>query len=238
MSAVRAEIGVSAGELRLDAVLDVAEGERVAIVGPNGAGKTTLLRALAGLVPIDEGSIHLAGVTVDDPGAGVFVRPQARRIGVVFQDYLLFPHLSATDNVAFPLRANGVATRVARDRARQALADFGLADIASARPATLSGGQAQRVALLRALVMDPAVVLLDEPMAALDAHVRPRVREAVREILDGRTVLLVTHDAGDVAALATRVIVLESGRIAQHGSVASVRADPATPFVAALFAGG
>jgi len=235
MTAVHAEIGVSAGEFRLDAVLDVADGEHVAVVGPNGAGKTTLLRTLAGLMPIDSGSIHLGDRTVDDPDAGIFIRPQSRQVGVVFQDYLLFPHLSAIDNVAFPLRAAGVGTRVARERARRVLADFGLTDIATARPDTLSGGQAQKVALIRALVMDPALVLLDEPMAALDAHVRPRVRESVREILVGRTVLLVTHDPGDVEALATRVVVLESGRIAQEGPLPEIRKAPATPFVSALF---
>lgn len=235
MTALSARILLSQGSFGLDVDLEVTAGERIALVGPNGAGKTTVLRALCGLVPVDSGRIEVAGRVVDEPSASIFVPAQQRRIGMVFQDFLLFPHLSAVDNVAFPLRAAGMGRRAADDRARGMLADFGLAGVAQSRPATLSGGQAQRVALLRALVMEPELVLLDEPMAALDAHLRPKVRESVLEILKGRTVLLVTHDAGDVDALATRVVVLESGRIAQQGSAAAIQASPATPFAEALF---
>jgi molybdate transport system ATP-binding protein len=235
MMALSARIIVSQGSFGLDVDLAVAAGERIALVGPNGAGKTTLLRAVCGLTPIDSGRIEVAGRILDDPSVAVFIPAQKRRIGMVFQDFLLFPHLSAIGNVAYPLRVAGMSRRAADDLARGVLSDFGLAEVAHSRPSTLSGGQAQRVALLRALVMEPDVVLLDEPMAALDAHVRPKVRESVLEILQGRAVVLVTHDADDVTALATRVVVLEGGRVAQQGSVAAIQASPATPFAEALF---
>jgi molybdate transport system ATP-binding protein len=235
MMALSARIIVSQGSFGLDVDLAVAAGERIALVGPNGAGKTTLLRAVCGLTPIDSGRIEVAGRILDDPSVAVFIPAQKRRIGMVFQDFLLFPHLSAIGNVAYPLRAAGMNRRDAEDRAQGMLIDFGLAEVAHSRPSTLSGGEAQRVALLRALVMDPDVVLLDEPMAALDAHVRPKVRESVLEILRDRAVVLVTHDADDVVELATRVVVLEAGRIAQQGTVSAIQASPATPFAEALF---
>src|SRR3954471_7192865 len=170
-----ARIRVHLGALDLDVELHAEAGETVALLGPNGAGKTTVLRALSGLVPIDAGRIELDGVVLDD-GSSRFVPPERRPVGVVFQDYVLFPHLSALDNVAFGLRAHGVGRAEGRRRASDWLATVGLADHALARPAALSGGQAQRVALARALAVAPRLLVLDEPLAALDQQARVAVR--------------------------------------------------------------
>ncbi len=151
------------------------------LVGPNGAGKSTLLRALAGLLPIDTGSIRVDGTVLDDPEAGVFVAPEKRPVSLMFQDGLLFRHLSALDNVAFGLRARGVPKAEANARARHLLDRLGLAGVAHAKPDALSGGQAQRVALARALAVEPRALLLDEPLAALDAGTRVEVRRMLRE---------------------------------------------------------
>ena len=170
MRELEAQVAVDIGTLRLRAELSVAAGELVAVLGPNGAGKSTLLRSIAGLLPIDDGSVIVDGVTLDDPGSATFVPAERRPIGVVFQDYLLFPNMSAVENVAFGLRASGTARRQARDVAMDWLERVGLGDHADHRPSQLSGGQAQRVALARALAVDPAMLLLDEPLAALDAR--------------------------------------------------------------------
>ncbi len=224
------------GELDLDVAIRASEGETVAVLGPNGAGKTTLLRALAGLVPLDDGRVVIDGVTVDEPAHRTFVVPERRSIGVVFQDYLLFPHLSVLENVAFGLRSRGVATRDARRRAGEWLDRVGLADRAARRPSALSGGQQQRVALARALVTEPALVLLDEPLAALDVSTRTELRRELRTHLasfPGARVL-VTHELLDAVALADRLIVLEHGRVAQAGTVSDVAARPRSRYVADL----
>jgi molybdate transport system ATP-binding protein len=213
----------------LDVQLTVATGEVVAVLGPNGSGKTTLLRALAGLTPMT-GSVTLDG---DDLGRlGTHNRP----IGVVFQDYRLFPHLSALENVAFPLRSSGSGKEAARAEAAAWLTRVGLADLARSKPATLSGGQAQRVALARALVARPRLLLLDEPLAALDATSRADVRsELQRELhdFDGAAVL-VTHEPLEALSLADRLVVLEAGRIVQQGAPADVVRRPSTSYVAQL----
>jgi molybdate transport system ATP-binding protein len=233
---LHASLGVTLGTLDLDVALDVADGEVVALLGPNGAGKTTALRAIAGLESIDGGRITLEGVTLDDPGAGVFVAPESRPIGVVFQDYLLFPRMSVIENVAFGLRARGVARADARSRASAWLDRLDLADHAEARPATLSGGQQQRVALARALAGEPRLLLLDEPLAALDAGARLHVRAELRRHLAafGGARLLVTHDPVDAVVLADRLVVLEAGRVTQAGTVAEVTRRPASRYVADL----
>ena len=179
-----------------------------------------MLRCLAGLVPIDDGRIELDGTVVDDPGADVFVEPEHRPIGFVFQDYLLFDHLSVLENVAYGLRARGVA-KAGRSASAPGSGSTGWASpsTASQRPAALSGGQAQRVALARALATDPRLLLLDEPLAALDVGTRAAVRRDLRhhlETFDGMR-LIVTHDPVDAYALADRVIVLEAGRVVQSG---------------------
>ncbi len=233
---LQADIEMTLGALDLAVALEVAEGDVVALLGPNGAGKTTTLRAIAGLEPIDRGRIALDGRPLDDPATGVLLPPHQRDIGVVFQDYLLFPHLSALDNVAFGLRARGVGRRDARARAGGWLERVGLADRAQAKPADLSGGQAQRIALARALVIEPRLLLLDEPLAALDARTRQQVRSDLHHHLDafpgGR--LLVTHDPVDAVVLASRLVIIEDGHVTQTGTTAEVTARPKTPYVADL----
>jgi molybdate transport system ATP-binding protein len=233
---LQAAIGVQLGSLDLDVELTVEPGEVVAILGPNGAGKSTLLRALAGLLPIDRGRITIDDQVLDDPDDDVFVPAERRPIGVVFQDYLLFAHLSALENVAFGLRARGVPRGDARVRAAEWLDRVGLADHSSHRPSALSGGQAQRVALARALATDPRMLLLDEPLAALDAGTRGGVRRDLRrhlESFDGMRVL-VTHDPVDAYALADRVAILDAGRIVQIGTINEVTAHPRSRYVADL----
>ncbi|WP_447009142.1 ABC transporter ATP-binding protein [Saccharothrix hoggarensis] len=232
---LHADLRVARGRFRLDAELTVEPGEVVALLGPNGAGKTTALRALAGLLPLTGGHIRVGGRTWDAP-PDVFRPAERRPIGVVFQDYLLFAHLSALENVAFGLRARGVGRAEARERAARWLDRVGLAEHAKARPRTLSGGQAQRVALARALVTGPELLLLDEPLAALDAATRLHVRaELGRHLRDfpGHT-LLVTHDPLDAMVLADRLVVLEHGEVVQQGTPAEVARRPRTAYVADL----
>jgi molybdate transport system ATP-binding protein len=232
-----ADIVVEVGTFTVRVALTVAPGEVTCVLGPNGAGKTTLLRTLAGLTPISAGHIVLDGGTLDDPAAGVFRPAHRRPVGVVFQDYLLFPHLSARDNVAFGLRARErTGRRQARQLADEWLERFGLADQAGRRPGQLSGGQAQRVALARALAPAPRLLLLDEPLAALDVATRSDVRaHLARALVDTPTpVLLVTHDPLDAMTLADRIVILEAGRIVQHGPAAEVARRPRTPYVARL----
>jgi molybdate transport system ATP-binding protein len=214
----------------LDVELEVAEGEVVALLGPNGAGKTTALRALAGLLPLTAGHIRFGGEEWRD-------RPAERRpIGMVFQDYLLFPHLTALDNVAFGPRCQGVRKAEARRLAGEWLERVGLAAYAGRRPRALSGGQAQRVALARALAVRPRLLLLDEPLSALDVDTRREIRAGLRRHLaefEGAS-LLVTHDPLDAMALADRLIVIESGHVAQEGAPAHVARHPRTDYVARL----
>jgi len=223
------------GTLELAVDLTVGE-EIVAILGPNGAGKTTLLRILAGLEAIDAGHVTVDGTAWDDAAAGVFVPPERRPVGMVFQDYLLFPFLTARENVAFSLRSRGVAKRDARARADAWLARVNLADRATAKPRELSGGQAQRVALARALVSEPRLLLLDEPLAALDAGARIDIRRELRRHLADApgARLIVTHDAVDASVLADRVVVLEGGRVAQEGTITEIARHPRSEYVADL----
>ncbi len=234
--ALTARVGAHAGDFALDVSLDVASGTTVAVVGPNGAGKTTLLRALAGLVALDHGHVTLDDVVLDDPGRDLFVPAETRPVGVVFQRYLLFPHLSALDNVAFGLRARGARRAEARRRAGEWLERVGLADRAAARPAELSGGQAQRVALARALVTEPALLLLDEPLAAADVATATTLRrDLARHLATFPGVrILVTHDALEAMTLAERLVVVEDGRVVQHGTPDEITARPRTEYVARL----
>jgi len=233
---LHAAVHVRRGTLDLDVTLKVGTGETVVLLGPNGAGKTTLLSVLAGLVGLDEGRIALDDLVLDDPQSGDWVPTERRPIGYVFQDQLLFPHLSALDNVAFGLRADGCRRGDARREAMQWLERFGLAAQAGARPRELSGGQGQRVALARALARAPSLLLLDEPLAALDATTRMEVRRDLGRHLGSFNGprLVVTHDPIDVMALADRVIVLEHGQVAQTGTLADLRATPRSRYVADL----
>jgi molybdate transport system ATP-binding protein len=233
---LRADLHVtrSAG-FSLDLELTVAPGEVVALLGPNGAGKTTALRALAGLLPVTSGFVRLDDVVWDEPPR-VFVPAEERFAGVVFQDYLLFNHMTALENVAFGLRAQGMARVPARTRARDWLARVGLESFVGTRPRALSGGQAQRVALARALATEPALLLLDEPLAALDASNRLHIRSELGRHLDeypGHT-LLVTHDPLDAMVLADRIVIIEEGRLVQEGVPAEVARRPRTDYVASL----
>jgi molybdate transport system ATP-binding protein len=229
-------IELTVGSLDLRVALDVRPGEVLALLGPNGAGKSTTLRCLAGLSPIGAGAIAIDGTVVDDPAADVFVEPEARSIGVVFQQYLLFEHMSVLENVAFGLRARGATKVDARRTAREWLDRVGLGDYADQRPRVLSGGQAQRAALARALATHPRVLLLDEPLAALDAGTRSTVRRDLRRHLasfDGMSVL-VTHDPVDAYALADRVAILDAGAVVQAGTFTEVTAHPRSRYVADL----
>jgi molybdate transport system ATP-binding protein len=230
------DVAVDRDGFRVEAAFRVGSGETVALLGPNGAGKSTVVLAVAGLVRPSSGSIVLDGSVLDDVARATHRPPAARPVGVVFQDLLLFPHLSAVENAAFPLRSRGVARGDARRRASLALERFGVAHRARARPGALSGGEAQRVALARALVHQPWVMLLDEPLSALDVSARTRTRELLRETLDrfpGYRVL-VTHDPVEAATLADRMILLEEGRITQTGTPGEIRASPRTPYAADL----
>jgi molybdate transport system ATP-binding protein len=231
-----AQLGLDLGTLHLDLDLTIEPGEVVAVLGPNGAGKTTILRALAGLQPIDAGRLTIDDRVVDDPAAGVFVPAEQRAVGVVFQDYLLFPHLTVIDNVAFGPRSRGTPKADARAEAQRWLERVGIAELAGRRPGGISGGQAQRTALARALATRPRLLLLDEPLAALDAGTRTSVRRDLRRHLtefDGAAVL-VTHDALDALALADRVVILEAGTVTQTGTLAEVTTRPRSSYVADL----
>jgi len=232
-----AVIRATRGNFRLDVSFDVADGETLAVLGPNGAGKSTILRCLLGLVPLDIGRIVLGDHVLEDTTNNLYVEPENRRVGAVFQDYLLFRHLSVIDNVAFGLRARGAKKESARLTARAHLERFEVEHLADRRPSQLSGGEAQRVALARALAVDPKVLLLDEPLAALDVTTRRTVRDELSLFLSafGGPRLIVTHDPADARRLADRVLIVEHGSVVQHGSILDVMRDPATPYVAALF---
>ncbi|MFG3026058.1 ABC transporter ATP-binding protein [Streptomyces sp. NPDC048254] len=225
-----ARLVVSRPAFHLDITLTAAPGEVVALLGPNGAGKTTALRALAGLTPLTAGHLRLDGTELDR------TPPESRPVGVVFQDYLLFPHLTALDNVAFGPRCHGATKAEARAQAAAWLDRMGLADHTGAKPRRLSGGQAQRVALARALATHPRLLLLDEPLAALDARTRLDVRSQLRRHLAEfeAVAVLVTHDPLDAMVLADRLIVIEQGRIVQQGTPADIARHPRTDYIAHL----
>ena len=225
-----------AGGFEVEVDLVAPRGRVLALLGPNGAGKSTILRAIAGLLPIDGGRIELGGDVLDQPREGTWVPPEHRRVGLVPQDLLLFGHLSARDNVAFGLRARGASKADARREADGWLGRFELGDVSDHRPRQLSGGQAQRVALARALATQPAILLLDEPLAALDAGTRRRTRRDLRRWIDdfeGPTIV-VTHDPVDALTLADDVAVVEAGRVTQAGALGEVASRPRTAYVAEL----
>lgn len=232
---LHADLQVRRGAFSLALDLAVEPGEVVALLGPNGAGKTTALRAISGLLALDGGRIALDSTVWDEPPR-VFSTPDHRPIGVVFQDYLLFNHLSCLENVAFGLRARGVEKQTARTEAGRWLNIVGLSEYARTKPRALSGGQAQRVALARALATEPEVLLLDEPLAALDASTTLHVRAELAQHLsrfEGRT-LLVTHDPLDAMVLADRLVIIENGQVVQEGKPTEVAHRPRTDYVAQL----
>jgi molybdate transport system ATP-binding protein len=233
---LEAAVRVDRGGFALDVSLAVAPGHVVALMGRNGAGKSTAVAALAGLVALDAGRVVLDGVVLEDVESRRSVSPEHRPIGVVQQQPALFPHLGVLDNVAFGLRTGGLGRHRARARADALLTAAGLAALRDRRPSQLSGGQAARVALVRTLAREPALVLLDEPLAAIDAELRSDLRDSIRAQLAAfaGSALLVTHDARDAEALADEVVVIDAGRVVQRGPLARLRADPAAPIVASL----
>lgn len=233
---LEASIRLELGPLDLDMQISIDEGEVVALLGPNGAGKTTLLRAIAGLISFRSGRVRLDGKVLEDTATNQYVPTERRPIGFVFQDYLLFPHLNVLDNVAFGLRSRGMARAAAAVKATEWLERVGLRSYAGAKPAELSGGQRQRVALARALAPDPRLLLLDEPLAALDATTRAEVRRDLKRHLASfhGIRLVVTHDPLEAVALADRLIVMENGQLVQTGSPAEVTEHPRSQYVADL----
>jgi molybdate transport system ATP-binding protein len=227
---------VRRGRFLLSVSLAAAPGQVVGVLGPNGAGKSTLLSAAAGLTPVSTGRITLAGQVMDDASTGAFVETAGRRVGYVFQNYRLFPFLTVADNVAFSPRARGLGRRAAKTAASHWLDRLGLTDLADRKPAELSGGQAQRVALARALAGQPALLLLDEPLSALDAGTRLDVQAELKRHLAefAGPCLLVTHDPLEALVLADQLIVLEGGRIVQEGTPAHIARRPGTQYVAKL----
>ncbi len=223
-------------ERDLDVDLRIEPGTVVAILGANGAGKSTLLSLIAGLLRPDAGRLDLDGRTLVDTERNLWAPPHRRGVVLLAQEPLLFPHLSAVANVAFGPRSKGTPVRDSRDLALRWLAAVDAAEFADRKPAQLSGGQAQRIAVARALATDPAMLLLDEPMAALDVGVAPALRRLLREVLrgTGRTAVLVTHDILDALSLADRVVVMEDGRIVEDGPASTVLSQPRSAFAARI----
>ncbi len=233
-----ADVTLRRGAWELEFRLEVERGETVAIVGESGAGKTTALRCLAGLERPQAGTIRAGHATWLDADHRVFTPPQRRDVAMVFQRYALFGHMSALENAAFGPLAAGVGAVRARDQALHALEVVGASHLTAQRASTLSGGEEQRVALARAIALHPAVLLLDEPLAALDVRLRPRVREALRRAITetGAATVLVTHEPAEALAFAERFVVIENGRLVQRGTLADLREHPASEYVAS-FAG-
>src|SRR3954470_1869798 len=224
MPTLHASFAVPLRTFQLEIDLEV-EGT-VALVGPSGAGKTSVLRGVTGLVKPSAGRITLDGEVWFDSARRVFLKPEERRVGLVFQEYALFPHMTVRENVAY----------AGRRRVDEFLERFRISHLAGARPTELSGGERQRVALARALARDPGVLLLDEPLAALDAHTKAAVRGELQELLRefGLPTLLVTHDYEDAASLADRVGVIIDGQLRQFGPPQDLVARPADVFVASF----
>jgi molybdate transport system ATP-binding protein len=220
----------------IDVPISIGPGVTSALLGPNGAGKSTVVAALAGLLPLEGGRITLADSVLDDPSEDRFVPPEERNIGVVFQDYLLFPHLGVIDNVAFGLRSRGMPREEASTRAEHWLDRFGLRGLEQRKPGDLSGGQAQRVALARALVTEPDLLLLDEPLSALDVTTRVELRRDLAYHLSSFTGprLLITHDPTEAFLLADVIHVVEEGSVTQAGTAEDIRLRPRTRYVADL----
>lgn len=236
MNGLRADLGITRGAFTLGMALAVEPGRTVALLGPNGAGKTTAVEAIAGLVALDSGRIELAGSVLDEPNAKTFTPPEERNIGIVFQDLTLFPHLSALENVAFGLRAHGRDRSTTRQRSAEWLERLDVSAIADRKPADLSGGQMQRVALARAFAIDPDLLLLDEPFAALDATSRVETRRVLADHLEdfGAPTLLITHDPAEAFLLADTIHILEDGSVTQSGTADEIRSAPQTKYAADL----
>lgn len=226
---VTARIVTSVGDFHLDAQLACAPGETVALLGPNGAGKSMIVKAIAGLQPIERGCIRIDSTPVDEPASTTFIPPERRRVGMVFQDYLLFPHMSVRQNIEFGPRNLKVTGTT-----QPWIERLDLTELLERKPAQLSGGQSQRVAIARALATNPRALLLDEPLAALDAATKQEVRGQLRHFLTDfeHGTILVTHDPLDALVLADRIVVVEDGRVTQQGPTAEVASQPRTDYLA------
>lgn len=224
------------GQRGLDVEISVDDGEVLAVLGPNGVGKSTLLQIIAGLTAPDTGRVVIGDDVVTDTRTGTFVPAHARGVALLAQRPMLFPHLRVDANVAYAPRCRGLSRSAARARARHWLDAVGAGDLAGRRPAQLSGGQAQRVAVARALAAEPRVLLLDEPFAALDVTAAPALRRLVRDLLreQSRTAVIVTHEVLDALAIADTAVVLENGRIAERGPVRTVLSTPRSDFGARI----
>ena len=221
-----------------DVSLDIAQGEFVALLGPSGCGKTTLLRLIAGFETISDGAIRFADRLV--AGEGAHVPPEARNVAIVFQSYALWPHMSVAENVGYPLRVRGERRDAKAGKVAEALAAVDLSGFEDRRPADLSGGQRQRVALARCLAMEPDVILLDEPLANLDVHLRAAMEETFRSFHErtGATMVYVTHDQAEAMAMADRIAVMKKGRILQTADPVTLYREPATASVARFVGNG
>ncbi len=232
------EVSAVVSERGFDLSLQVSPGETLAVLGPNGSGKSTAMSVIAGLLRPDAGTASLDGRVLYDVGrpghSHVWVPPHARGVALLAQEPLLFPHLSALDNVAFGPRSLGQSRRTSRASAEHWLGEVDAAQYADRKPDQLSGGQAQRIAVARALAADPQVLLLDEPLAALDVAVAPAVRQMLRRVLAGRSTVIVTHDVLDALLLADRVLVVEGGRVVEEGPTAELLARPRSAFGARI----
>lgn len=218
----------------VDVTLDVPAGQTVAILGPNGSGKSTVLSVIAGILRADAGRATLDADTLFDAADDTWRAPHERGAGLLAQDPLLFPHLSVLDNVAFGPRSTGTSRAASHELARRWLSEVDAIELVDRKPAGLSGGQAQRVAIARALAAEPRLLLLDEPMAALDITVVPAMRQVLRRVLDGRSAVIVTHDVLDALLLADQVIVMEAGRIVEQGPTKDVLSRPRSTFGAGI----
>jgi molybdate transport system ATP-binding protein len=234
VSSVRVDARLTRRGVDLDLTLD--DGEVLAVLGPNGVGKSTLLLMIAGLLRPDDGRIEVGGTVVVDTGTGTFIPAHARHVAMLTQRPLLFPHLSVEGNVAYGPRCGGQSRSAARATAHRWLDAVGATDLAARKPAQLSGGQAQRVAIARALAAEPRLLLLDEPLAALDVAAAPALRRLLREMLRdaGRTAIIVTHDLLDALAIADRIVVIENGRVVESGLSRRVLAAPRSDFAARI----
>lgn len=229
-----ADIKLRRGSFTLDAQFEARAGEPLALIGPNGSGKSTIASAIAGVLPIDDGTIECEGVTFDNGRRRL--PPQRRNVGVVFQDRLLFPAMTVRDNVAFGLRARGQSKQSASANASMWLDRLDLTPLAERRPDQLSGGQAQRVALARALAIEPGILILDEPLAALDPESKPEVRRCIAAALDdfAGVTLCITHDPVEARTLALRIAVIEEGAITQIGAADDLQRTPRSAFAASF----
>lgn len=234
MSGVRVQSRLERRDVEFDVAFE--DGEVLAVLGPNGVGKSTLLLMIAGLLRPDRGRIEIGGTVVTDTSTGTFVPPHARGVAMLSQQAMLFPHMSAAANVAYAPRCKGRSRSAARAAAERWLDAVGAVDLADRRPAQLSGGQAQRVAVARALAVEPRLLLLDEPMAALDVTAAPALRRLLRDVVrgDGRTAIIVTHDLLDALAIADKVIVIDKGRVVESGPVRNVLTTPRSDFAARI----